>query len=64
MFIIGSANNKAKIVELKKEVAQFDDFMLIDIEEYSKLLYKMLAFFKVIYAFSDFEFFVKVDADI
>ena len=50
MFIIGSANNKAKIVELKKEVAQFDDFMLIDIEEYSKLLYKMLAFFKVTYA--------------
>ena len=50
MFVIGIANNKAKMVELRKEVAQYDDFMLLDIEEYSKPPYKMLAFFKVTYA--------------
>ena len=64
MFVIGSANNKGKMAKRRKEVAQYDDFMLIDIEEYSKLPYKMLAFFKVAYALFDFEFFVKVDADI
>ena len=64
MFVIGRANNKAKMAELRKEVAQYDDFMSLYIEEYSKLSYKMLAFFKVTYALFDFEFFVKVDADI
>ena len=47
MFVIGIANNKAKVVELIKEVAQYDDFMLLNIEEYSNPPYKMLAFFKV-----------------
>ena len=64
MFVIGRANNKAKMAELRKEVAQYDDFMSLYIEEYSKLSYKMLAFFKVSYALFDFEFFVKVDDDI
>ena len=50
MFVIGRANNKAKMVELIKEVAQYDDFMSLYIEKYSKLSYKMLAFFKVTYA--------------
>ena len=50
MFVIGRANNKAKMGELKKEVAQYDDFMSLYIEKYSKLSYKMLAFFKVTYA--------------
>ena len=50
MFVIGIANNKAKVAELIKEVAQYDDFMLLNIEEYSKPPYKMLAFFKVSYA--------------
>ena len=36
MFVIGIANNKAKMVELRKEVAQYDDLMLLDIKEYSK----------------------------
>ncbi|XP_034685701.1 probable beta-1,3-galactosyltransferase 14 [Vitis riparia] len=63
MFVIGRANNKAKMAKLRKEVAQYDDFMLLDIEEYSKLPYKMLAFFKVTYALFDFELFVKVDDD-
>ena len=47
MFVIGIANNKAKMAELRKEFAQYDDFMLLDIEEYNKPPYKMLAFFKV-----------------
>ena len=64
MFVIGRANNKAKMAKLRKEVAQYDDFMSLYIEEYSKLSYKMLAFFKVTYALFDFEFFVKVDDDI
>ena len=50
MFVIGIANNKVKMAELRKEVAQYDDFMLLDIEEYSKPSYKMLAFFKITYA--------------
>ena len=50
MFVIGIANNKAKVAELIKEVAQYDDFMLLNIEEYSKPSYKMLAFFKITYA--------------
>ena len=50
MFVIRVANNKAKVAELIKEVAQYDDFMLLNIEEYSKPPYKMLAFFKVTYA--------------
>ena len=42
-FVIGRTNDKAKMAELRKEVAQYDDFMLLDIEEeYSKLPYKTL----------------------
>ncbi|KAG8386405.1 hypothetical protein BUALT_Bualt03G0145400 [Buddleja alternifolia] len=50
---------------LKKEVAEYDDFLLLDIEEeYSKLPYKTLAFFKAAYALYDSEFYVKADDDI
>ena len=42
-FVIGRTNDRAKMAELRKEVAQYDDFMLLDIEEeYSKLPYKTL----------------------
>ena len=42
-FIIGKTSDKAKMLELKKEVAEYDDFLLLDIEEeYSKLPYKTL----------------------
>lgn len=64
-FVIGRTNDKAKMAELRKEVAQYDDFMLLDIEEeYSKLPYKTLAFFKAAYALFDSEFYVKADDDI
>lgn len=42
-FIIGRTNDKAKMLELKKEIAEYDDFVQLDIEEeYSKLPYKTL----------------------
>lgn len=42
-FIIGKSKDKAKMLELGKEVARYDDFLLLDIEEeYSKLPYKTL----------------------
>ncbi|XP_074290278.1 putative beta-1,3-galactosyltransferase 14 [Silene latifolia] len=64
-FIIGRTNVQWKMSVLKKEVAQHDDFILLDIEEeYSKLPYKTLAFFKASYALFDSEFYVKADDDI
>ncbi|KAF2287329.1 hypothetical protein GH714_039643 [Hevea brasiliensis] len=64
-FVIGRTNDKSKMVKLKKEVAEYDDFLLLDIEEqYSKLPYKTLAFFKAAYALFDSEFYVKADDDI
>ncbi|KAJ7948733.1 Hexosyltransferase [Quillaja saponaria] len=57
--------DKSKMLELKREVAEYDDFLLLDIEEeYSKLPYKTLAFFKAAYALYDSEFYVKADDDI
>jgi hypothetical protein len=42
-FIIGRTNDKSKMAELRKEIAEYDDFLLVDIEEqYSKLPYKTL----------------------
>ncbi|KAH9605843.1 hypothetical protein KSS87_000666 [Heliosperma pusillum] len=64
-FIIGRTNVQWKMSVLNKEVAQHDDFILLDIEEeYSKLPYKTLAFFKAAYALFDSEFYVKADDDI
>ncbi|KAG4980783.1 hypothetical protein JHK85_034741 [Glycine max] len=64
-FIIGRTSDRAKMSALQKEVAEYDDFILLDIqEEYSKLPYKTLAFFKAAYALFDAEFYVKADDDI
>lgn len=64
-FVIGRTSDKSKMSALKKEVAEYDDFILLDIqEEYSKLPYKTLAFFKAAYALFDAEFYVKADDDI
>lgn len=42
-FVIGRTSDKSKMSALKKEVAEYDDFVLLDIEEeYSKLPYKTL----------------------
>ncbi|XP_027062274.2 probable beta-1,3-galactosyltransferase 14 [Coffea arabica] len=64
-FVIGKTSDKSKMSELRREVAKYDDFMLLDIEEeYSKLPYKTLAFFKAAYALYDADFYVKADDDI
>ncbi|KAK4484679.1 hypothetical protein RD792_007268 [Penstemon davidsonii] len=64
-FVIGRTNDKSKMSALRKEVAEYDDFVLLDIEEeYSKLPYKTLAFFKAAYALYDSDFYVKADDDI
>lgn len=64
-FVIGRTRDKSKMEALRKEEAEYDDFMLLDIEEeYSKLPYKTLAFFKAAYALYDSEFYVKADDDI
>ena len=42
-FVIGRTNDKSQMLELRKEVVVYDDFMLLDIEEeYRKLPYKTL----------------------
>uniref|UniRef100_A0A6N2NHW6 Hexosyltransferase n=1 Tax=Salix viminalis TaxID=40686 RepID=A0A6N2NHW6_SALVM len=56
-FIIGRTNDKSKMAELRKEIAEYDDFLLVDIEE-------QLAFLKAAYALFDSEFYVKADDDI
>lgn len=45
--MIGRSKDAKKMAELSQEVDKYKDFMLIDVEEeYVKLPYKMLAFFK------------------
>uniref|UniRef100_A0A161ZLY4 Uncharacterized protein n=1 Tax=Daucus carota subsp. sativus TaxID=79200 RepID=A0A161ZLY4_DAUCS len=56
-FIISRTGDKAKVSELVKEVAKFDDFMLLDIKE-------EFSFFKAAYALYVSEFYVKAGADI
>ncbi|XP_042477267.1 probable beta-1,3-galactosyltransferase 14 [Macadamia integrifolia] len=64
-FVIGKSSDRSKMSELRKEVAEYDDFLLLDIEEeYSRLPYKTLAFFKAAYGLFDSEFYVKADDDI
>ncbi|XP_044482855.1 probable beta-1,3-galactosyltransferase 14 [Mangifera indica] len=64
-FVIGRTSDDSKMSALKKEVAEYDDFLLLDIqEEYSNLPYKTLAFFRAAYALFDSDFYVKADDDI
>ncbi|KAM0063389.1 putative galactosylxylosylprotein 3-beta-galactosyltransferase [Helianthus debilis subsp. tardiflorus] len=64
-FIIGKTHDRSKMAALRKEVEEYDDFVILDINEaYSKLPYKTLAFFKAAYALFDSDFYVKADDDI
>ncbi|CAI8584829.1 unnamed protein product [Vicia faba] len=64
-FVIGRTNDRWKMSALKREIAEYDDFIQLDIEEeYSKLPYKTLAFFKAAYALFEADFYVKADDDI
>ncbi|KAL6553498.1 hypothetical protein OROGR_007340 [Orobanche gracilis] len=64
-FVIGRTSDRSKMSALHKEVAEYDDFLLLDLEEeYSKLPYKTLAFFKAAHALYESDFYVKADDDI
>ncbi|KAI0491946.1 hypothetical protein KFK09_026209 [Dendrobium nobile] len=64
-FVIGRTKDSKKMADLKKEEENYHDFMFIDIEEeYAKLPYKTLAFFKAAFKLFDAEFYVKADDDI
>eukprot|EP01018_Ginkgo_biloba_P000174 Gb_40832 [translate_table: standard] len=64
-FVIGRKNDEQKMEELEKEMEKYSDFMRIDIEEeYEKLPYKTLAFFKAAFNLFDADFYVKADDDI
>lgn len=42
-FVIGKTKSEQKMAELRSEIAEYDDFVLLDVEEeYSKLPYKTL----------------------
>ncbi|XP_072979355.1 probable beta-1,3-galactosyltransferase 12 [Typha angustifolia] len=64
-FVIGRTKDSKKMADLQKEVDTYHDFMFIDVEEeYTKLPYKTLAFFKAAFDLFDAEFYVKADDDI
>ncbi|KAM0847609.1 hypothetical protein ACQ4PT_054891 [Festuca glaucescens] len=64
-FVIGKSNDMSKMAALEREVEEYDDFVLLDLEEeYSRLPYKTLAYFKAAYALFDSDFYVKADDDI
>ncbi|URE48679.1 Galactosyltransferase [Musa troglodytarum] len=64
-FVVGKTKDKSKMAALQLEVNEYDDFMLLDIEEeYSNLPHKTLAFFKAAFALYDSDFYVKADDDI
>lgn len=64
-FVIGRSSDRSKMASLEKEIHEYDDFLLIDVEEhYSKLPFKTLAFFKAAYRLYDCDFYVKADDDI
>ncbi|XP_027079683.2 probable beta-1,3-galactosyltransferase 12 [Coffea arabica] len=64
-FVIGRSKDAKKMAELEKEIEKFQDFMIIDVEEeYFKLPYKTLAFFKAAFELFEADYFVKADDDI
>ncbi|KAG6674358.1 hypothetical protein I3842_15G037900 [Carya illinoinensis] len=61
-FVIGRSKNSKKMVEHHEEVEKYKDFMFIDLEEeYLKLPYKSLAFFKAAFELFDADYYVKAD---
>ncbi|CAN6483840.1 unnamed protein product [Victoria cruziana] len=64
-FVIGRTSDAKKMSDLRKEVEEYDDFVLLDIDEmYSNLPHKTLAFFRSAYGLYDADFYVKADDDI
>ncbi|KAG0502419.1 hypothetical protein HPP92_002491 [Vanilla planifolia] len=64
-FAIGWTKDAKKMADLKKEEEENHDFLYIDVEEdYARLPYKTLEFFKAAFNLFDAEFYVKADDDI
>ncbi|CAN1159844.1 Probable beta-1,3-galactosyltransferase 12 [Linum perenne] len=64
-FVIGYSKDPKKMQQLQKEVEKYRDFLIIDNEEeYLKLPYKTLTFFKAAYKHFEAEYYVKADDDI
>ncbi|XP_068648180.1 probable beta-1,3-galactosyltransferase 12 [Aristolochia californica] len=64
-FVIGRTKDPKKMAGLEKEVEKYNDFMLIDVEEeYARLPYKTLAFFRAAYELFEADFYVKADDDV
>ncbi|XP_015573160.1 probable beta-1,3-galactosyltransferase 12 [Ricinus communis] len=64
-FVIGRSKDAKKMAQLEKEIEKYRDFMLIDVEEeYLRLPYKTLAYFKAAYKFFEADYYVKADDDI
>ncbi|MBA0568243.1 hypothetical protein Golob_005750 [Gossypium lobatum] len=64
-FVIGKSKDVKKMTMLEKEIEKYRDFMLIDVEEeYLKLPYKTLAFFKAAFKLFEADYYVKADDDI
>ncbi|KAK1375790.1 Hexosyltransferase [Heracleum sosnowskyi] len=64
-FVIGRTKDSTKMTELEKEIEKYNDFMILDIEEdYQKLKYKTLAYFKAAFQLFEADYYVKADDDI
>ncbi|KAJ6924393.1 hypothetical protein NC652_017629 [Populus alba x Populus x berolinensis] len=64
-YVIGRSKDAKKMAQLEKEVDKYRDFMLIDVEEeYLKLPYKTLAFFKAAFKLFEADYYIKADDDI
>ncbi|KAL9440356.1 hypothetical protein AB3S75_019088 [Citrus x aurantiifolia] len=64
-FVIGKSEDAKKMAQLEKEIDKYRDFMLIDVqEEYLKLPYKTLAYFKAAFLHFEADYYVKADDDI
>ncbi|XVF35338.1 hypothetical protein REPUB_Repub18cG0137000 [Reevesia pubescens] len=64
-FVIGKSKDVKKMAMLEKEIEKYRDFMLLDVEEeYLKLPYKTLAFFKAAFKLFEADYYVKADDDI
>ncbi|XP_010472638.1 PREDICTED: probable beta-1,3-galactosyltransferase 12 [Camelina sativa] len=64
-FIIGRSKDAKKMAELEKEIKEYRDFVLLDVEEeYVRLPYKTLAYFKAAFKLFEADYYVKADDDI
>ncbi|KAL1204373.1 putative beta-1,3-galactosyltransferase 12 [Cardamine amara subsp. amara] len=64
-FVIGRSKDAKKMAELEKEIKKYRDFVLLDVEEeYLRLPYKTLAYFKAAFQLFEADYYVKADDDI